>query len=85
MPWTLFYSSRAERSLAAIADDATHDAIRTEIEKYAHDERVDVRKLQGFTDRHRLRWGRWRVQIERDRRTHTMTVLAIDDRKEAYR
>jgi mRNA interferase RelE/StbE len=85
MPWTLSYARTAEKELEAIPDDDDHDAILGEIGKYARDERVDVRKMRGYTDRYRLRWGRWRVMVERDRQTHTMTVLGVSDRKDTYR
>ncbi len=45
---------------------------------------VDLKKLQGSDD-YRIRSGRWRAVISFNHALHIITVLQIDQRKDAYR
>ena len=45
----------------------------------------DVAKLRGQQNVWRLRVGDWRVLFERDATTHTIDVVAVAPRGEAYR
>ncbi len=46
---------------------------------------VDIRRVQGTRDHWRLRVGIWRVRFIFDRPSHTVSVISIDQRKDAYR
>lgn len=44
-----------------------------------------MKELQGNVGRYRVRSGRWHAVLERDKAQHTLTVIAVDDRKDVYR
>jgi mRNA-degrading endonuclease RelE of RelBE toxin-antitoxin system len=45
----------------------------------------NARKLKGVGNEYRLRVGRWRIRFTADKATKTFTILAVVQRKEAYR
>ncbi len=87
MSWTVAYARRAERDLANIPS-AEATALRIDFRKLAADPTtrdVDMKKLEP-KDRGlwRLRHGNYRAIFKRDKRTRTLQVLTVDDRKDAY-
>ena len=71
----LLQLTRTDRQLAGRINDAVYE--------YANDRRGNVRKLQGYTNRWRLRVRGWRVIFELG--NDGILVLEVSDRRDAYR
>ena len=85
MPWRIDISRRALRDLDRLPVEQ-QDAIFAALRRLADDpSSVDFQKLSGFTDRWRLRVGRWRVMLDGDNRAGIMTAARVLDRRDAYR
>ena len=65
-------------------DPRTADRILDAVHRYALTGQGDVQRLQGRPD-YRLRIGSWRIIFEFDQRARTITVTAIEPRRDAYR
>jgi len=66
-------------------DKKTRRRIRAEINKMAEDlSSVDLKKLEGYTDRWRLRAGNYRVLFQITGKEITAIALKVKHRKEAY-
>lgn len=64
-------------------DRRTRKQILDALRGFAADNRGDIKKLAGREDEWRLRVGDWRVSFSLDGRT--VTVVSIDNRRDAYR
>jgi mRNA interferase RelE/StbE len=76
------WSRAAERELAAI-DRVVAERVLEALERFAATGAGDVKAVQGATGVKRLRVGDYRVRFESD--GHTVTVLHVNHRREAYR
>jgi len=85
MAWSVIFSRRALRDLQDL-DEETRKLILERIKAAAVDPAsADLRKLGGRSAEWRIRVGNWRVIIELDSSTGTMTVLRVLSRRDAYR
>lgn len=79
------FSPAAEKDLRGLELDARR-RILTAIEGLRElPLRGDIKKLQGRQDQWRLRVGDWRVIFEVDARGHTVYIVRVLARKDAYR
>ncbi|HLZ70449.1 MAG TPA: hypothetical protein VKV26_11165 [Dehalococcoidia bacterium] len=69
---------------AMLAQD--RPALEARLELLAADatERLNILKVQGKEGEFRLRSGGWRAGFTRDPRTRTVTVIWVEQRKDAY-
>jgi mRNA interferase RelE/StbE len=85
MPWRVDISRRAERDLDRLPIE-DRNAVIGALRRMADDlSSVDLRKLGGSANRWRLRVGRWRVILDSDNQSGTMTAARVLDRRDAYR
>lgn len=81
MHYELFISKKARRHLRA-HDKTVRCQIGQRVEVMRNDLRCDVRKLEGKSNRYRLRVGNHRVLFTLER--GVIAIYAVKDRKEAY-
>lgn len=82
---------RVEWSIEAVADLGSAartgvkqmDAISAAVERFARGEPTDIKKLQGNSERWRLRQGDWRVLMVR-RTDGSYLVVEVKNRRDAY-
>lgn len=81
MRYELFLSEKARQQLRAL-DKTVRRQIGQRVESLRDNLHGDIRKLEGKSNRYRLRVGNHRVlfTLERD----VIAIYAIKDRKEAY-
>ena len=86
MSWQIIWRRRASDAIDELArrDQAQARRIVQRVAAYAATGQGDVKKLAGAEARWRLRVGDWRVIFAFDPPGH-ITVLAVADRREAYR
>jgi mRNA-degrading endonuclease RelE of RelBE toxin-antitoxin system len=85
MAWSSVLSRRALRDLEDLDAD-TQAMILARIRAAASGpSSVDMRKLAGRANEWRIRAGAWRIIVELDSSTGTMTVLRVLNRRDAYR
>ncbi len=85
MPWRFEITAHAERDLSSLPM-REREAIRAALTRLTNNPAsVDLKKLAGYTDRWRLRVGRWRVILRLDNRPGLMSVLRVLPRDTAYR
>lgn len=81
MQYELFISEKARTQLRDL-EEIVRRQIGQRIEVMRDDLRGDVRKLEGKSNRYRLRVGRYRVLFTLER--NLIAIYAVKDRKEAY-
>jgi mRNA-degrading endonuclease RelE of RelBE toxin-antitoxin system len=85
-PWTVAFSRTARKGFDAIPEAVDRALLSNRLDALARGEPgVDVKKLRGYAERYRLRSGRWRAILDRDKATHTLWVIDVDDRRDVYR
>jgi mRNA interferase RelE/StbE len=83
--WSLVITPRAEKDLKRLTP---HDQarIRSAIDSLtAGPGHGDLKRLQGSTDEWRLRVGDWRVRFHCDLAAHSVVILRVLPRGQAYR
>ena len=85
MAWTIVYSRRAERDLEEIGEVQRTWLLRLVREAATDPGSVSLAKLKGRPGEWRIRSGAWRIIVELDNRSGTMTVLRVLPRRDAYR
>jgi mRNA interferase RelE/StbE len=80
MRYELFISEKARTQLRA--RDKIARQIGERVEAMRNDLRGDIRKLEGKSNRYRLRVGRYRVLFTLEQ--NVIAIYAVKDRKEAY-
>lgn len=84
-PWRIGIERAARKALDELPEQDRR-ALMVRLSRLARGEQpVDVRKLQGREELYRLRSGRWRAVLTFNATRHTVIVLDVDDRKDAYR
>ena len=86
MSWSVIWDPRAADALDDLArhDQSMARRIRQRVADFAQSGQGDVRKLEGRADTWRLRVGNWRVIFTFDP-PGSITVLAVSNRRDAYR
>lgn len=85
-PWNLRFTRTGRQGFEALPSETDRAALAERLQRVARNEAgVDLLKLRGFAERYRVRSGRWRATIDRDKAAHTLWVIDVDDRKDAYR
>ncbi len=85
MSYLLAYTGGARRDLKRLDASVSARVIRA-LEHLADSNEGDVIGLTGVhPPQYRLRVGDWRIRFTRDDATHTLTVLRVLPRGEAYR
>lgn len=85
MAWTIVYSRRAERDLEEIGEVQRTWLLRLVRAAATDSGSVSLAKLKGRPGEWRIRSGAWRIIVELDNRSGTMTVLRVLPRRDAYR
>ena len=81
MRYELFISGKARRQLRSL-EKTVRRQIGQRVETMRHDLQGDVRKLEGKSNRYRLRVGSHRVLFTLEH--GVIAIYAVKDRKEAY-
>lgn len=81
MRYELFISEKARAQLRDLERVARRQ-IGERVEAMRDDLRGDIKKLEGKSNRYRLRVGRYRVLFTLER--NVIAIYAVKDRKEAY-
>ena len=81
MRYELFLSEKARRQLRSL-DKTVRQQIGQRVEAMRDDLHGDVRKLEGKSNRYRLRVGNHRVLFTLER--GVIAIYAVKDREEAY-
>jgi len=85
MPWEVRLSARGEKELSRLPR-GEREAIQRALRRLPNDfGTMDVAKLAGVGNWWRLRDGRWRVMLDLDDATGTISVTRVVARKDAYR
>jgi mRNA interferase RelE/StbE len=84
MSWTVVLTGSARRDVRR-RDPPVASRILDALARFADTGQGDITRLQGSTDEWRLRVGDWRVRFRYDLPTHTLKVLHILPRGQAYR
>jgi mRNA interferase RelE/StbE len=85
MSWTVIWAPSAQRDLRRL-DRPVAARILDALSRFADTGHGDVRRIEGIRDDEwRLRVGDWRVFFRKFSSSHTLTVLHIRPRGEAYR
>ena len=85
MPYRILVTKQVEKQLNALPQqiatrvDEHIEALREEPRPFG------VKKLRGYADTYRIRVGNHRIIYMIDDRAQTITLLAVDDRKDVYR
>jgi len=74
----------AERDLRHL-DSQVREHIRQAVYRFVGTGYGDIVKLQGAVREWRLRMGDWRIRFTEDPSRHTITILPVRPRGEAYR
>jgi mRNA interferase RelE/StbE len=84
--WRLVWDPQAAATLEGLArrDRPLAQRIRQRVASFAETGQGDIRKLAGRSGQWRLRVGSWRVIFVFDP-PGAITVMAISDRRDAYR
>lgn len=85
MPYRLLITRQVEKQLDALPQQIA-SCVEQHIEALHSDQRpFGVKKLKGYTDTYRVRVGSYRIIYSIDDRAQTVTLLTIDNWKDAYR
>lgn len=84
MTWQIAYSSRARRELRSI-DPSMARRVFEALDRLATMEYGDVQRVRRKARRWRLRVGDWRVFFTYEPLEHTIRILSVRHRREAYR
>jgi mRNA-degrading endonuclease RelE of RelBE toxin-antitoxin system len=86
MSWSVIWDPRAADALVDLArhDPSMARRIRQRVNAFAQRGQGDVKKLAGAGQHWRLRVGEWRVIFVFDP-PGSITVLAVSNRRDAYR
>jgi mRNA interferase RelE/StbE len=84
--WRIIWRRRAAATVEDLArrDPSMARRIHERLEAYAASGQGDVRKLEGRSEQWRLRVGSWRVVFVFNP-PGALTVLAVSNRRDAYR
>ncbi len=84
MTWGVEWTGPAARDMSRLDRDIAR-RVRQIVLRLADAGQGDVVKLRGYEGEWRLRVGDWRVRFTFERETHTIRVLRVLHRREAYR
>lgn len=84
--YSLLLKKSAAKEIEALPTKADRQRVVARIQSLGTDPRPDgSEKLAGYTDRHRVRQGRYRIVYLIDEKRHEVTIYKIGHRKDVYR
>ena len=84
--YRLLLKASAAKEIEALPTKADRQRVVARIQSLGADPRPDgSEKLAGYTDRHRVRQGRYRIVYLIDDKRHEVTVYKVGHRKDVYR
>jgi len=85
MPYRIEFTSAAARDISKLTEDVQQRLI-AKIDALAHEPRpIGVQKLQGRTNRYRIRVGDYRIIYEIQDQILVVLIVRIGHRREVYR